>query len=170
MAGEPTTPGGPAGAQGARVPPWSARVARQPTILLHASCGPWVTLDSFTAAARRHGFAPRRVQGGVRATRGMRGGGLLAEMLQLGALLPIHRVEVVATVVTVMAEGDGRAGVGVPGAEAAVRVTCAAGARELRVATRVARLLDDVARSIEAGGATVRVAGWYATPEDAVDG
>ncbi len=143
---------------GVRVPPWSAWVSKRPTVVLHARCHPRQILDAFGASARSHTM---RVTGlgefRLKASRGIKGGALIAEVLHLGMLLPIHRVEVEASVVTPRSPDL-----------CAVVVTCTAGVREPRVSTNVSGMLDDAVRRVEASGVPVEVAGWYATPAEAL--
>lgn len=141
------------------VPPWSAWVANQPTVVLHARCHPDQVLHAVATAARSRRWRVT-VPGEHRllVSRGMRGGGLLAEVLHLGLLLPIHRVEVEASLTTPRAPD-----------ECAVLVTCTTGAREPRVPTNVSRVLDDAVRRVTASGVDVDVAGWYPHPAEAVE-
>lgn len=141
---------------GQRVPPWSAWVSNQPTIVLHATCHPDQAFDAVVTAARGRRWrvtvpGPHRVA----LTRGLRGGGAVAEVLQLGLVLPIHRVEVEVSLSAPRAPGT-----------CAVLVTCTVGAREPRVATSVARTLDDAVGRLTSTGVEVDVAGWYAHPSE----
>lgn len=140
-----------------RVEPWDGWVASRPACHLRASAAPGVLLDAFVRAARG---ARLRVAVGAaeaRAARGVRLGGLAAEVLQLPVAHLWARLEVRAAERAVVDEPQLRE----------LRVVCVAGEREPGSATRVARLLDDAVARVERSGVAVDVLPWAAALDGA---
>ena len=139
----------------ARVEPWGARRSDQPQCVVQADVGGAVVLDALARAASPSGFRVRQVAGGFDAVRGLTGGYVLSEVVQLPLMTALARVEVQ---VRVLEDGPGGA---------RVSVTCVAGAGELGASKRVARALTAGVSRLESAGASVRVGEWTAAWERA---
>ncbi|AEI11744.1 hypothetical protein [Cellulomonas gilvus] len=135
---------------GPEVERWTSRQADEPQCVVAADVEVPVLLEAVAAGARSAGLAARSVPGGLDASRGIRGGYLLSEVVQLPLMAVLAKVEIQ---VRVLVAEPGRA---------RVSVTCVAGARELGAAKRVARALTDARSRMEAAGTPLRISPWAA--------
>ena len=102
-----------------RVEPWGARRSDQPQCVVHADVGAAAVLDSIAGASAACGLRVHRVPGGLDAVRGMTGGYLVSEIVQLPLMTALARVEVQVRVLDDAPGGS------------TVAVTCVTGAGEL---------------------------------------
>ncbi len=133
-----------------RVEPWGARRSDQPQCVVHADVGAAAVLDSIAGASAACGLRVHRVPGGLDAVRGMTGGYLVSEIVQLPLMTALARVEVQVRVLDDAPGGS------------TVAVTCVTGAGELGAGKRVARALTGAAARLARGGAAVRIGPWVA--------
>ncbi|KMM45466.1 hypothetical protein CWIS_10620 [Cellulomonas sp. A375-1] len=138
---------------------WSARQADEPQCVVQTRAGAAVLLDALARAVSSAGFRVRSVDGGFDAARGISGGYLLSEVVQLPLMTALARVELQVRLATDVAPGD----------DARALVTCVAGAHELGASKRVARALTQASAVLERSGSDTLVTDWSAAWQRGTD-
>ena len=140
-----------------RVRPWTLSQSVRPTCRITAACAPAEVLEAFAATARARRYRVTRTgERTLQAVRGTRFGPVLAGLLQIGPISVLLRIGLAAEATSLDRSGSRLA------------VTCTYGVRELTVATKVARVIEDTVLRLERSGVLVEVHGWVATPEEPV--